>query len=99
MFFLNKAWKCSKNYASKNVLLINLQFPQKQSGDFLDDPCRMIKYVLRRSSKKYPDWLKLTYFPLSVIHEILAPDVFDDADSESENWHRAKKIREVLMDY
>ena len=45
------------------------------------------------------DWLKLTYFPLYVIHEILAPDVFDDADSESENWHRAKKIREVLMDY
>ena len=34
-----------------------------------------------------------------MIHEILATEVFDDADSESENWHRAKKIREVLMDY
>ena len=27
------------------------------------------------------------------------PEEFDDADSESENWHRAKKIREVFMDY
>ena len=24
-------------------------------------------------------------------HEILAPDVFNDADSESESWHHAKK--------
>ena len=54
---------------------------------------------LRRSSKKYPDWLKLTYFPVSVIDEILASDVFDDGEPESENWHRAKKIREVFMDY
>ena len=34
-----------QNYTNKNVLLINLQFSQKQSGYFCDDPCRMIKYV------------------------------------------------------
>jgi hypothetical protein len=28
-----------QNYASENVLLINLQFSQKQSGYFSDDPC------------------------------------------------------------
>ena len=35
-------------------------------------------------------------------HEILAPDVFNDADSESESWHHATKkfkwkIREVIQ--
>ena len=33
-----------------------------------------------------------------MIDEILAADVFDDADPDSENWHRAKKIREVFME-
>ena len=27
----------------------------------------------------------------------MAPDVFDYGDFKSENWHRAKKIREVFM--
>ena len=40
-----------KNYANKNVLLINLQFSQKQSGYFCDDPCRMIKYFYVGHSK------------------------------------------------
>ena len=37
------------------------------------------------------------YFRQSVLHKILAPDVFDNGDSKSESWHRAKNIREVFM--
>ena len=37
------------------------------------------------------------YFQLLVLNKILALDVFDYGDSKSEIWHRAKKIREVLM--
>ena len=28
---------------------------------------------------------------------MLAPDVIDNADSESKTWHHAKKIKEVFM--
>ena len=40
---------------------------------------------------------KILYFRQSVLHKILAPDVFDYGDSKSESWHRAKKMREVFM--
>ena len=39
------------------------------------------------------------HFRQSVLFEILAPAVFDYEDSKSESWHRAKKIREVFLDY
>ena len=37
------------------------------------------------------------YFRQSKVYETLAPAVFDNEDSKSESWHRAKKIREVYL--
>jgi len=40
-----------KNHASKNILLINLQFSQKQSRYFLNGLRRMVKYFYVGHSK------------------------------------------------
>ena len=46
---------------------------------------------------KNNDSIKILYFRQSVLNKILAPDVIDYGDSQSESWKSAKKIREVFM--
>ena len=57
-----------------------------------------IDYIfLRGGFEKWSDSIKFLYFRQSVLHKILASDVFDYGHFKSESRHRAKKIREVFI--
>ena len=62
--------------------------------------CVRIMYVYTRTwaISKVTGFVKIFQLPI-ISRRILAPDVFNYADSKSEIWHHAKKVREVFICY
>ena len=58
----------------------------------------MYVYTRTWAISKVTGFVKIFLLPI-ISRRILAPDVFNYADSKSETWHRAKKVREVFMYY
>ena len=60
--------------------------------------CIQVMYVYTRTWGISKVIFKIFQLPI-ISRRILAPDVFNYADSKSEIWNRAKKVREVFMYY